>query len=204
MPACPGWTVRDLIAHLLGVAEDWCHQRLEGYAGEGWTASQLERHRHRPMPELLEALLDAATAVTGLGPDPQLGEPARWAFGDALIHEADISEAVGTEQPPIDDVLTHLSAGLKRWGPQLAAGGVTLHVDVIARQWTVGAAGDDAVDLRLFGGAYEVWRGVYGRRSWSRFRALAWNRAPDAVHRVGLPYPFSFPDEPLQLGGSTR
>jgi len=38
IPACPAWTVRDLIAHLAGLCEDWVVHRLDDYASEAWTA----------------------------------------------------------------------------------------------------------------------------------------------------------------------
>jgi hypothetical protein len=43
VPTCPGWTVRDVVAHLAGLCEDWVQGRLAGYASEAWTANQVER-----------------------------------------------------------------------------------------------------------------------------------------------------------------
>jgi hypothetical protein len=194
IPACPGWSLHDLIAHLRGLAEDWQLHRHDDYAGDSWTASQVERHRHSPIHDLLVALPDAALGVTGLEHDRMLGEAARWAFGDVLIHEADIYEASGTGQPPIDDVFTHLSAGLKRWSPQLAAADIALVVDTAERCWTVGSETADAHGLHVTGLAFDIWRAIYGRRTWTQFCELDWSRQPTRLRRIGLPHPFRFRD----------
>ena len=34
VPACPGWRVHEVIAHLAGLCEDWVSNRLDGYATE--------------------------------------------------------------------------------------------------------------------------------------------------------------------------
>jgi uncharacterized protein (TIGR03083 family) len=196
LPACPGWSIQHLVAHLTGLAEDWTLSRLDGYAGDAWTAAQIARHGARPTAALLTMLRDTAAAVARLERHPVLGEPARWAFGDALIHEADLAEATGGAQPPLDDVHTHLSAGLERWSAQLARAEVRLDVDAVQRRWTVGADADDAVELSVVADAYEMWRCVYGRRTWPQFCELRWNRNPTELRDLGLPYPFTFASDP--------
>ena len=34
VPTCPGWTVRDVVAHLAGLADDWLTGNLEVYASD--------------------------------------------------------------------------------------------------------------------------------------------------------------------------
>jgi Mycothiol maleylpyruvate isomerase N-terminal domain len=34
VPACPEWRVRDVIAHLVGLCEDWVDHRLDGYGSK--------------------------------------------------------------------------------------------------------------------------------------------------------------------------
>ena len=49
----PGWTVHDLVAHLAGLCDDWVEGRLDGYASDGWTATQVARFAHVPLDEVL-------------------------------------------------------------------------------------------------------------------------------------------------------
>ena len=41
--ACPGWSVRDVVAHLGAVAEDWVGGRLAGQPTDEETAAQIAR-----------------------------------------------------------------------------------------------------------------------------------------------------------------
>jgi hypothetical protein len=43
LPACPAWTVHDVLAHLTGLAEDWVAGALEEYGSESWTSPQFAR-----------------------------------------------------------------------------------------------------------------------------------------------------------------
>ena len=192
--ACPAWTVRDLVGHLAGLAEDWIEGNLDGYAGDAWTSAQIRRHRTAGLVELLDLWASLARGLVALPDHPDLGPPARWAFGDALVHEADVAESLGSDQqPPIGAVSTHLSAGLSRWSPQLAKASIHLRVTSSeGRTWEVGAD-PGTTTLTVTASAYNLWRAVYGRRTRTAFAALTWSEDPAVVLAVGLPYPFVFP-----------
>ena len=64
VPACPAWTVRQLVAHMVGVPDDLLAGRLDGVASEAWTAAQVGRLGTLP----LEALADlSGGSVVELG-----------------------------------------------------------------------------------------------------------------------------------------
>ena len=42
VPACPGWTARQLVAHLVGLARDLVDGNVDGWATERWTAAHVE------------------------------------------------------------------------------------------------------------------------------------------------------------------
>jgi hypothetical protein len=44
-PATPAWRVRDVVAHMVGVADDVVSGRLDGIASDPWTGGQVERRR---------------------------------------------------------------------------------------------------------------------------------------------------------------
>jgi uncharacterized protein (TIGR03083 family) len=65
VPACPRWSVQDVVAHLLAVTEDALAGRLTGPPSEAETAVQVARFRGHEIRDML-----AAWAVTA----PQFGQ----------------------------------------------------------------------------------------------------------------------------------
>jgi uncharacterized protein (TIGR03083 family) len=157
VPACPVWRVRDLVAHLSGLCEDWVAHRLDGYASQAWTESQVARFAQCPLPEILRRWDTAAEAFASLPDDPTMGPPARWAFGDAVIHEADSRGAVGGGRVPDEAVALALKGAISRWRRQLAdARTPTLVVRVPdQRDWWIGVP-DDPEAVTVIAPAYEV------------------------------------------------
>ena len=43
VPACPEWSVRDLLGHLVGLTEDWVQGNLDGYGSNQWAQAQVDR-----------------------------------------------------------------------------------------------------------------------------------------------------------------
>ena len=96
-----------------------------------------------------------------------------WALGDALVHEADLHEALGRgTRPPTEAVLTGLKFGVARWRTHLSEAGVpSLRIDVVdAREYWCGEPDDEAPILR--GESWELFRLLYGRRSADQVTAL--------------------------------
>ena len=128
-----------------------------------------------------------------------MGPPARWAFGDAIIHEADLRSAVGAARVPHDAVLLALRGSIGRWRQHLGAAEVTsLHLQTVdARDWWIGTPDDPrAVTVRI--PAYEVFRALAGRRSETQVRAWEWSADPGPYLGAGLPYPFHWSAEDLR------
>src|SRR5688500_13751431 len=53
VPACPYWTVKDVIANLAGNGADVLAGNVEGAATEAWTAAQIEARRELTVEEVL-------------------------------------------------------------------------------------------------------------------------------------------------------
>ena len=61
-PACPGWTVHDVVAHLSGAVDDALQGRMEGAPSPAWTARQVEARHDQSVAAILaewERSLDA-------------------------------------------------------------------------------------------------------------------------------------------------
>ncbi|HET6952516.1 MAG TPA: maleylpyruvate isomerase family mycothiol-dependent enzyme, partial [Acidimicrobiales bacterium] len=105
--ACPGWSVRDVLAHLVGTVEDALAGRLTGIPTDEQTAAQVAARRGVAPETLLATWAAAAPAfedvVSGLSVWP--------AAIDAVSHEHDIRHALGRPGFRDDPSVVHL-AGL--------------------------------------------------------------------------------------------
>jgi uncharacterized protein (TIGR03083 family) len=191
VPTCPGWQVKDVVGHLAGLCEDWVNHHLEGYASDDWTAAQVDRFSSLTLDEVFDRWYSASELLVKLENDPVMGPPTRWAFGDAIIHEADIRGAVGAERVPDEWVLVALKGSISRWRKVLSqAKSPTLLLRAPdARDWWVGVHNDPEVTV-VEAPAYEFFRALAGRRSRNQMTHWKWSRDAEPYLAAGLPYPF--------------
>jgi uncharacterized protein (TIGR03083 family) len=178
--ACPGWKVRDVVAHLVAIPEDAIAGRLTGIPDEEFTADQVARMAEVPVPELLERWSAAAPRfeeiVAALGIWP--------AVIDAASHEQDIRGAVG--QPGARDCRVIRSATpllLSMLSPSVP---VTIVTEDGEQRVGIGDQGDDdgpgrRAGLTLSTSRYEAFRWRMGRRSRSQLAAMDWSGDPSPV-----------------------
>ena len=122
-----------------------------------------------------------------------MGPPARWAFGDAVSHEADVRGALGTGHVPDDVVAVAMKISVGRWRAALAeATAPTLHLTCPdLRDWWLGTPDDpDAVGLTV--PSYEVFRAMAGRRSAAQVAAWPWSADPAPIIAAGIGFPFTW------------
>ena len=171
VPACPGWSVHDVIAHELAVTEDALAGRLTGPPSEEQTAAQVARFRGHDMREML-----ATWSVTA----PQFGDIAAafevWpAVIDIASHEQDIRGALsrpgGRDSDAVRLCADLLLAYLSPPAP--------MRVLVEDREYRVGP--DDGTELRLVTTRFEALRWRMGRRSRAQLAALDWSGDPSPV-----------------------
>ena len=90
VPACPGWTVRGTVAHLLGNIEDGMAGRLTGPPTDEQVADQIGRHADGPAVALLDEWADAAASF-----EPLVTRANIWVVVmDLLTHVQDIRGAL--------------------------------------------------------------------------------------------------------------
>jgi uncharacterized protein (TIGR03083 family) len=194
IPSCPGWSVRDVLAHLVGLCEDWGDHRLDGYASTAWTADQVSRSVDLEVVDLLSRWTDLVTEFARLDDDPLMGPPARWAFGDAVVHEADLRGALDAGRVPKDAVLLSLKGSIARWREVLSHSEPPTTVIVHptdAREWILGTPSSDP-PLTVSPALYDLFRALAGRRSREQVAAWPWSSDPEPVLGLGLPYPFEW------------
>jgi uncharacterized protein (TIGR03083 family) len=212
VPACPSWTVRDVLAHVTGVAADavrgryfagaadaWRDERLAA-ARDAWTATQVTARRDRPVGALVAEWAGWAATLepmlAGAVPLPA-GSPA-WLrsapLADLAVHLHDVRGALGL---PGDRDAQATGLGMRiyaRWlGQRLdERGRPALRLRAGGRDWVEGAGPPAAV---LEAAPFELFRALSGRRSAGQVRALAWDGDPEPYLDVLSPYPM--PPSPL-------
>jgi uncharacterized protein (TIGR03083 family) len=168
-PLTPEWRVRDIVAHLVGVAQDVSSGNFP-QDFDAWTSAQVERLR----------AIDAHTLVRQWQEFPiaeMLSEPLAIALFDQVTHEADICHAVGVPSELDRATLTLLSKfTLNRFGASENNLHVTLQLD--GQDFVTGTG---ANEVRLSATSFEWFRASSGRRSVRQIRAMEWRSDIDVI-----------------------
>jgi uncharacterized protein (TIGR03083 family) len=170
VPACPGWDVRDVVAHLTAVVVDANAGRLTGPPAPDVTAEQVARYRDVP-PEAVVAEWEAGAdsferAVTSFEIWP--------AAIDMASHEQDVRAALGRpgarDSPVIVESARHLVEQLD-CGPPIEV--AFTDVGTTAR-----STRGDGTPVVLRATSFEVFRFRLGRRTPAQVAALDWSTVP--------------------------
>jgi uncharacterized protein (TIGR03083 family) len=171
---CPRWTVKDLVGHLAGVAEDRGAARLPTGGFQEWTDEQVARHRDESVDRTLAAWMALELERTDAVPSLQA-----LSF-DAVVHEHDLFQALAA---PFDRDSGSVLVGARRAVDRMAAmladsdgPGVVLQTEDGERQLE-----GNGTFLGLAAGRFELMRLVTGRMSEGQARALGWDADPSEV-----------------------
>jgi hypothetical protein len=169
--ACPRWSVRDVVAHLAAVADDWGQGVLTGAPTDEQTAAQVARFDGQGLPEIIEVWTAAAAHLSHLAENSGLAPP----LGDIAAHEHDVRGALG--KPGARD-----SAAVRYTSDLLLANlrtPVPLRVTVEDAEYRSGPDGGDELSLRTT--RFEALRWRTGRRSRDQLAAMDWSAEPSQV-----------------------
>ncbi|MDP9866430.1 MULTISPECIES: maleylpyruvate isomerase family mycothiol-dependent enzyme [Streptosporangium] len=193
--ACPGWTVREVVAHLVEICA-----RVAGRLGSRPVVGPL------PGDAALAALLAAWTTAGEQVERLVAGDAARRGgvmTMDAFTHELDIRYALGLPPPAehpaypgaLDVVVSGLSAEVS------ARGLPALRIETPGARWTAGPAGRPAATLSAH--RHDLYRSLAGRRTSAQIARLHWSEDP----RPWLPAftwgPFTPPERPAESALTT-
>lgn len=181
--ACPGWTVRDVVAHLVGVIEDAVAGRFDGLPNEELTAAAVARHRSASIEALVAAWGDSAPVFEAVLTERQI-----WpAMLDVVSHEHDVRAALARPGARDDEAV--------RLGARRLATTAVLPVTIVVDEDSPGRGGEPGGPverLTVRAAAFEVLRFRLGRRSVEQVRALSWSGDPTPI----LPELFIFGPAP--------
>jgi len=152
---CTGWRVRDVLGHLVHMAEStqvslsWQIMR-NGVRPDVALERIARKLGDQPVPELAARLRSAADRHSRVP-----GAPSALGLGDLLVHSADALRPTGTiPDPPVADVLVVLDA-YGKWGRRVVHAAPDRGVSLAATdaEWHRGSGPEvrgKAVDLLLF------------------------------------------------------
>ncbi len=167
--ACPGWTVRGVVGHLLGTVEDALAGRLDGPPGAAMTAEQVARHANDAGPDLLARWAELAPPFEEVVTAAQI-----WpAVLDVISHEHDVRLALERPGARGEAVIPEAAAALVSrvdapWNLEVA----------LAEGPTLRSPATPGPTYRLRAPAFEVLRLRLGRRSRAEVRSLDWDPIP--------------------------
>lgn len=173
VPACPLWTMKDLLAHQVGSFHDVRTGNVDNFGTPQWTGAQVERFRDSSVEEIKRAWDEELTAA-GEG----LTELAANALPDTVTHEFDVRGALGNgenrDHPALPALFAFvtgiLDANFRERGlPALRV--------VADDQVAVLGEGEAAGELHV--GLWEASRAFLGRRSRAQLESLNWSVSPE-------------------------
>ena len=190
VPSCPEWTLRELVAHLVGVTATSIG-RLSG-----WPSVRPSSSADMGVAELLStweelgAEADLLLAERG-------GRAGSILVMDAFIHELDIRHAIGAglpdEHPAFAVAFQVLANGFA--DAVVAHRLPALRLSDGSTQWTVGD-GDPAATVTA--SRHDLCRSLAGRRSHDQIAALDWDRDSHRWLPAFTWGPFTPPDSQVE------
>ena len=191
--ATPGWTVRDVLAHVVGITADLNAGRFGDGDGDAWTLAQVVSRCECTVDDLAAEWdreaprFEAGLRLFGYGFGAHY-------LGDLLQHVGDVETALG--RSPVRDDITAIVAldfyleSLRGTLDELGVG--ALEVRPGDEEWVLGPG-----ELRASVSAprYEIFRALGGRRTRAEVAALGWSG--DAARFIGVMSRYPMPETSL-------
>jgi uncharacterized protein (TIGR03083 family) len=164
VPACPGWSVHDVVSHLTGVANDAVNGRLRGMPEPAQTAAQVAERAATPTSIVLREWERTASQYEAVLSKASSSSVAT--VVDVVVHEQDIRGAVGLPgnraNPLIDRAVERT---LEHFASKVESAGLPA---VVVRDGDEVISGSAEAPVAYRTSVFEAFRAVYGRRSRSQ------------------------------------
>lgn len=207
VPACPDWTVKDLIAHVTSIASTIASGQFpagldpvaslmdaeQAEQRERFVDEALDVRKDSPLDEILKEWEEASPSVEAMirGETPwPAGSPplVEWVVTtDVAVHHHDLRGAV-KRSGDRDSLATGLSLRSYVEGMRFRSAALGLpafQIQAGAREWLIGN-GEPVATVRA--DPFELARAASGRRSPEQIRAFGWDGDPEPFLRLFYPY----------------
>ena len=191
VPACPDWSVKDLVGHVTGIAVELGKEYSDGVADTDSTARQVAERKDASIGQVLEEWAAALPRLLELLEEG--GSNFTAVAIDIWTHEQDARNAVGQVggRKGLGRAMA-LKAAIGSDREITAAGLPPMQIHTEDKTWYLGKdarQADPALTLKL--DAYEAARMLMGRRTYDEMRALDWEGDPEPylqyLHRFTVP-----------------
>ncbi len=171
VPACPAWTVRDVLAHVTGLAAALSSGQMPGPDQQAWLDGLVDERRDRTVAQLLDEWAATGPGIAAFF--ERMGGGGGQLVYDVVAHEHDVRHALGRpgerNSTGVGACATAMSNILARDLAAHGLPGVTLTSG--GRTWNVG---EGLPELAVALDPFELIRVFGARRSESQMRALPW------------------------------
>jgi len=190
-PATPEWTVKDLYAHLVGVASDVLVGNIVFPGTDEWTAKQVG-DRAADTPE------QVCAEWAQIGPEleariTELGSTLSATVIDVWHHDQDARNAIGHHANRTGEGLRLALRSGNLMGPKIETAG--LPALAVSSEGYERLFGGEEAAVSVSGDPYEMARSFMGRRSFDQIRDFDWTGDPEPY----LPHFSVFPPRPDPL-----
>jgi uncharacterized protein (TIGR03083 family) len=165
VPACPDWTVRNLLSHVIGLDADVIKGDEPDDHNPTWTQRQVDERAEHDIATLVAEWRELTAPLQ----DWMRSNGAR-PMGDVLIHEQDLRGALGVSGAQDSD-------GLKALRDRMAVGFTAAveqaelpGINLVSLQWQI-QAGNGAADVTVNASEFDLTRALMSRRSADQLRA---------------------------------
>lgn len=194
VPACPDWTIRDLLAHLTVIAAEPVAGNIPGDDQDAWMQEGMSKRSGASVGELLDEWNEAGPAFEGI--IESFGTDLRNVVYDVAVHEHDIRHAL--DRPghrDTDAVRIGLEALLDQLSDRVREHGLSairVRIDGTGEEVV---CGEGEAALTLAGDPFELFRLLGNRRSREQVLAANWDGDPEPY--LGALEAMPFPTAPI-------
>ena len=173
VPACPDWTVRDLLSHMVGLGADVLAGDEPDDHNSAWTQRQVGARRGRSAADLLAEWRGLADALMAW-----MREHGSRPLNDVVIHEQDLRGAVGVVGGRDSDGLRIVRDRMV--GRFAAAVDGLPPIALVSGEWSwCSQGGDDDAAVLVEADAFDLARALTSRRTADQLRS--WTRRGDVA-----------------------
>ena len=185
--ATPGWSVKDVYAHLTGLASDFVTDRRDGMGTPAWTARQVDDRRQEDLAGVCAEWTDVEPAFVAWVNAQD--KPPVFVALDIWTHQQDVRATLGLDGERDERCAFLVRAALEAFDGRLRREGapavriVTPSADQVI--------GDGPARATLRTDDYELMRLLFSRRTLEQMAAAPWDGDPgpalEHLHLFPLP-----------------
>ena len=190
VPACPDWTVRDLLSHVVGLGADVLAGDEPDDHNEAWTQAQVDSRRDRSVADLVAEWRGFADDL-----EAWMRENGTRPLGDVTIHEQDLRSALGVAGARDSGAFAAVRDRMAGRFAGRVEGLATIALVGESWRWSSATDGEEA-EVVVEAPDFDLGRALMSRRTADQLRS--WTTRGDVEQHLGaFEVLGSLPEQPL-------